>query len=97
MGDISEGVGRNVGLENGTEVILVFPLPSLSENHGPIKWIDSVIRKLFIHSFIHSFSNGLGAVKGIVDRTGSKIHFLTSKTFSLVQEANKCAENFTAV
>jgi len=39
--DISEGVGGNKLIENGAQVILIFPLPSPAENHCPKKGILS--------------------------------------------------------
>lgn len=75
--DISEGGGGNAGFEKRALVILIFPLPSPIENHCPIKWINSVVRKLLAHFLIHSLSIGLGTVKDTADKMVSKMHSLT--------------------
>lgn len=52
---MSQGGGGHRGSEIGAEVTLIFPLLSPVENHSSTKRTDSVLRKVFAHSCIHSF------------------------------------------
>lgn len=92
--DISERGGK-VCVGNGAQVIFIFHLPSPIKNHRPIKWIDSVLRKLFTHSSIHSFGEGPDTREGTADRMVHKADSLTL-TDSLGEQANTRTGNFTA-
>ena len=76
-------------------MILIVPLVYPTENYSSTKWIDSVLRKLFTHSFIHSFHDELNTIKGTADGTVSKIDVLTLRN-SLGEDAKMCTSNLTA-
>lgn len=54
VGHISEEVRRNVCVESGTQVFLIFSIPFPIQNNCPIKLTDSVTRKYSLtHLFFH--------------------------------------------
>lgn len=92
--DISERGGK-LCVENGAQVIFIFHLPSPIKNQHPIKWIGSVLRKLFTHSSIHSFGEGPDTTEGTADRMVRRADSLTLID-SPGEQANTCTGNFTA-
>ena len=55
-------VKRNICVEIRTQVIIIVPLLYPIENYSSTKRTDSVLRKLFTHSFIHSFHDELNTI-----------------------------------